>query len=614
MSQVKPFETEVQRLLEIVIHSLYSNQEVFLRELVSNASDASEKRRFKQLTQGDGQVAADDLVINIKADNEAKTLTIQDRGIGMTEEELIKNLGTIAHSGTKQLLESIKEQKDKSPEMIGQFGVGFYSAFMVADKVEVLTRSSIEGSTGYRWTSDGVTGYEITEDDNAEIGCTIILHLKEDTQEFSEKARIDELLKRYSNFIGFPIELNEERINQVEAIWLQSKSSLKEEDYQEFYKFIAHTHTDARAYLHFSADAPLSINTLLFLPEENPEQFGMSQMKPGVSLYCKKVLIDAEPANLLPDWLRFLRGVVDCEDLPLNISRETLQDHGLIQKLNKLVTKRVIKFLEKIKKDDIEKYDAFYSSFQRFLKEGIATSFDHKESLIGLMRFETTMTEPGQLSHFAEVIDRQTSEQQEKKKLYYLTGTSRDSVENSPFLEAFKQKGIEVVFFTDAIDEYLLDNIHEYAGCQLISAATGDVEVEADQSKSKLAKAKAEDLVTWLSKSLKDLVGEVNISERLVGSPVAAYPGKDSPTPQIKSMMKAMGQPVPESKVDFEINTSHALIKGLYEVKESNPKLAKLLAKDLLNSALLSADLLEKPQEAATQWQANLHEVIKTVK
>ncbi|MDG1358365.1 MAG: molecular chaperone HtpG, partial [Akkermansiaceae bacterium] len=452
------FQAEVRQLLDIVIHSLYTDKEIFVRELVSNASDALEKMRLKQLTEKEVFEADRELGIEITTDEEAKTLTISDSGIGMNNEELIENLGTIAHSGTKAFLEKMKEQGDSNADVIGQFGVGFYSAFMAADKVDVHTHSWENGTGGQTWTSDGASGYSITDNAEAKRGCSIVVHLKEGMEEFSQDARIKAILEKYSNFVSFPITLNGEHINKVEALWLKSKKDISEDEYKEFYKFTAHAFDDPRYTMHFSADAPLSINALLFTPTENTEQFGMGQMEPGVSLYCRKVLIDAKPDKLLPEWLRFLRGVIDSEDLPLNISRESMQDSALVQKLNGLITKRYLKFLDKEAKNNNESYLEFYKKFSRFLKEGIATSYEHQAQLAGLLRFEASLTDPGELTNFAQYVDRAKEEQE---NIYYLTGMSREAIESGPYLEAFKARGLEVCFFTEPVDQYVMEALPE---------------------------------------------------------------------------------------------------------------------------------------------------------
>jgi molecular chaperone HtpG len=458
-TQQHAFQAEVRQLLDIVIHSLYTDKEIFIRELVSNASDALEKMRLKELTEPDVQEKGAALEISISADPEAKTLTITDSGIGMTREELIENLGTIAHSGTKAFLQAIQEKDEAKPEVIGQFGVGFYSAFMAAERVEVFSKSWQPGASGWKWESDGRGGYSLGEAGESARGSKIVLHLKDD--EFAKVERVREVIKKYSNFVSFPILVDGERTNTIEAIWLKPKNEVKQEEYAEFYRFSAHAWDEPFYTMHFSADAPLAINALLFTPGENNERFGMGQMEPGVALYCRKVLIDAKPNGLLPEWLRFLRGVIDAADLPLNISRESMQDSALVRKLNQLITKRFLKFLEKQAKDDPARYREFFTKFSRFLKEGIATSHEHQEALAGLLRFESSLSEPDTLTSFGEYADRAKDGQQE---IYYLTGPSRAVIESGPYLEAFKARGLEVAYFTDPVDGYILSALESVAG------------------------------------------------------------------------------------------------------------------------------------------------------
>ena len=560
------FQAEVRQLLDIVIHSLYTDKEIFVRELVSNASDALEKMRLKQLTEKEVFEADRELGIEITTDEEAKTLTISDSGIGMNNEELVENLGTIAHSGTKAFLEKMKEQGDSNADVIGQFGVGFYSAFMAADKVDVHTHSWENGTGGQTWTSDGASGYSITDNAEAKRGCSIVVHLKEGMEEFSQDARIKAILEKYSNFVSFPITLNGEHINKVEALWLKSKKDISEDEYKEFYKFTAHAFDDPRYTMHFSADAPLSINALLFTPTENTEQFGMGQMEPGVSLYCRKVLIDAKPDKLLPEWLRFLRGVIDSEDLPLNISRESMQDSALVQKLNGLITKRYLKFLEKEAKNNSESYEEFYKKFSRFLKEGIATSYEHQAQLAGLLRFETSLNEPGELTNFAQYVDRAKEEQE---NIYYLTGMSRDAIESGPYLEAFKARGLEVCFFTEPVDQYVMEALPEFKGKKLVSADRGEIDLEDVATEGEeLDSKKRKNLIKFIEDELSDRIEKVEATGRLIDSPVAALTPKDAPNAQMRSMMQAMGQDMPTTKATLEINPRHAVIHGLSNLIE----------------------------------------------
>lgn len=589
------FQAEVRQLLDIVIHSLYTDREIFVRELVSNASDALEKVRLKQLTENGVYQADAELKISLTTDEENNTLTIADNGIGMTRAELQENLGTIAHSGTKAFLEQLKEKGDNNADVIGQFGVGFYSAFMAADEVEVETHSWQSDEESLKWTSDGATGYSIESLDQAQRGCKMVIKLKEGQEEFAKADRIKEILEKYSNFVTFPIELNGERVNKVEALWLKSKSEVSEEEYKEFYKFIAHAWDEPKYTMHFSADAPLAINALLFVPGENQEQFGMGQMEAGVSLYCRKVLIDSKPQKLLPEWLRFLRGVIDSEDLPLNISRETMQDSALIQKLNKLITKRFLKFLATQAKQSPEAYEDFYTKFGRFLKEGIATSFEHQEALAGLLRFETTMTEAGTTTNFAEYTDRAKDGQEE---IYYLVGASREILEKGPYLEAFKARGLEVALFTDTVDQYVLDSMPEFKGKKLIPADRADIELdEVEADGESLDEATLATLSGWMAETLGDRVEKVEAGKRLVNSPVAALAPKEAPNAQMMAMMKAMGQEVPTPKVTLEINPRSEVIKNLAGLQQRDQELAKLVTEQLTDNALLAAGLMENPQE-----------------
>lgn len=604
------FQAEVKQLLDIVIHSLYTDKEIFVRELVSNAADSLEKLRLKQLTEKnivDGDVP---LEIFITTDEEKNTLTIADHGIGLTRAELQENLGTIAHSGTKAFLEQLKEKGDSNADVIGQFGVGFYSAFMAADEVEVHTHSwDAENGEHLVWTSDGSTGYTIEDSSGVQRGARMVMKLKEGSEEFAKADRIKEILEKYSNFVSFPINLNGEKINKVEALWLKSKSDISDEEYAEFYKFVGKAWDEPRYTMHFSADAPLAINSLLFVPNENQEQFGMGQMESGVSLYCRKVLIDAKPKNLLPEWLRFLKGVIDSEDLPLNISRESMQDSALIQKLNVLITKRFLKFLEKQAKDDEEKYLEFFAKFSRFLKEGIATSFEHQVALAKLLRFESTMTEIGKQTSFAEYVDRAKDDQE---VIYYIVGASREVIENGPYLEAFKARGIEVAIFTDAVDQYVFDTMPEFDGKKLVSVDRADIDLDDVATEGEaLSDAELETLTGWMAETLGERVEKVEAGKRLVNSPVAALAPQDAPNAQMRAMMKAMGQDAPEAKVVLEVNPRHEVIKNLNGLRESDADLAAMVTQQLTDNALLAAGMMENPQNMVNRMNDLLAKIVK---
>jgi molecular chaperone HtpG len=453
------FQAEIKQLLDIVIHSLYTEKEIFVRELVSNASDALEKLRHTQLTEKNVHDDQLPLEINVTTDEKAKQITIQDYGIGMSRTELIKNLGTIAHSGSKAFLKALGEGGAKNSNLIGQFGVGFYSAFMAAKSVRVHSHSWQPGEAGHVWTSDGSGSYAIEESASEQRGAKIVLDLKDECAEFAEEWRLKEILERYSTFVAFPINLNGKRLNTVQALWLRNKAEIKDEEYTEFYKFQAHASDAPRLRLHFSADAPLSINALLFVPQENTEKLGFARLEPSVSLYCRKVLIDAKPKDLLPEWLRFLKGVVDSEDLPLHISRETMQDKALVEKLNRVITKRFLKFLEEEARNRPEDFEAFSREFGAFLKEGAALDFTHKEQLMKLLRFESSLTAAGKTTSLADYVTRMGGEQ---KEIYYLTGPNRAAIESGPYLEGFKARNLEVLFCYEAVDDYVMNNAREF--------------------------------------------------------------------------------------------------------------------------------------------------------
>ena len=594
------FQAEIQQLLDLVVHSLYTDKEIFLRELISNASDSMEKLRHIESTEKDIHSAGLPLEIHITTDAEAKTITLSDHGIGMTREELVKNLGTIAHSGTKTFLKSMKDSGSKPGNMIGQFGVGFYSAFMVADMVKVHTRSWRNDGEALVWTSDGKTGYEIEESPGQERGVKVVMHLKEDLAEYADEIRLKHLIETYSNFVGFPILLNGKRINEVEALWLKNKSEISEDEYKAFYQFTCKAWDEPAYRLHFSADAPIAINALVFAPNENPERMGFGKVDGGVALYSKKVLIDADPKGLLPDWMRFVKGVVDSADLPLNISRETMQDSALVKKLGSVISKRVIKMFEKEADAEPEKYRAFYKKFDRFFKEGIATDPANKDALAKLLRFETSLTDSGAVCGLTDYISRIKDGQE---SIYYLVGASREQVESSPYIEAFKARGLEVVYFTDAVDEYVVESLGLFDGKKLVSIRHGGVDL-ADHAPEgdALSEEQTTALCDFLKAELGDRVTAVAVGNRLVDSPVIALVPSDGMSPQMRQMMKAMDENFKDAiKVELEINPRHPLVKKLSEAKDANPELAKLVALQLLDNSLIAAGLLEDARDTVTR-------------
>jgi len=608
MSETQSFQAEVRQLLDIVIHSLYTDKEIFVRELISNASDALEKLRLKQLTENSIFQGELPLEINITTDEKAKTLTIIDHGIGMTREELADNLGTIARSGSKEFLAALKEKGDSNASVIGQFGVGFYSAFMAAEKVEVYTHSWDESAESLVWSSDGETGYTIDDAADQPRGSKVVVHLKEDSLDFAKVDSLKRIIEKHSRFVSFPLKLNGEQVNTVEAIWLKSKSEISDEEYTEFYKYSAHAYDEPRHRLHFSTDAPIDINALLFVPSENQEKFGMGQMKAGVSLYCRKVLIDPEPQGLLPEWLRFLRGVVDSEDLPLNISRESMQDSALVQKLNRLLTKRFIKELAKVAKDDPAKYDEFFERFGRFLKEGIATSMDHHESLAGLIRFDSSMLDASEKTSFDDYLTRAKDDQE---SIYYLVGLDRAAMESGPYLEAFQKRGLEVALFFDGVDDYILETLGTYKGKKLVSADRADIELDdLVDNESKLSEEEGKSLVEWLGTALGDKVESVDIGKRLVTHPVVALTPQDAPSGQLRAMMEAMGQNAPALKARLEFNPNHELVAKLNALRGEKEELAVKLANQLADNALLAAGMVKDPAKIVAGMNALLEELI----
>ncbi|MDD2764346.1 MAG: molecular chaperone HtpG [Opitutaceae bacterium] len=606
------FQAEIRQLLDIVIHSLYTEKEIFVRELVSNASDALEKLRHLQLTEKEIFDDRLPLEINLTTDDAAKTFTIQDFGVGMTRAELVENLGTIAHSGSKAFLKALGENGAKGANLIGQFGVGFYSAFMVARRVRVYARSWRAGETGWAWESDGSGSYTIEEAEGQRRGCKIVIELKDECTEFSLAAKIEEILKRYSSFVQFPVNLNGKRVNTIQALWLRNKNEIKDEEYTEFYKFQADAFDTPRLRLHFSADAPLAINALLFVPDENPERLGLLRAEPAVALYCRKILIDPRPKDLLPEWLRFLKGVVDSEDLPLNISREMTQDRGLIAKLSRVLTRRFIKFLEEEAKDRPDRYKEFYRRFGIYLKEGAALDHTYKDELMKLLRYESSLTKPGELTGFADYVSRMPDGQ---KEIYYLVGPSREAIEAGPYLEGFRARNLEVLFCHENVDEYAMSHVHAFDDKRLLAADHADVklgDLPAPPGEDALAGAQLQTLVTWLKETLGNRVAEVKGSDRLVGSPALALNADKFSSPHMRRLMKAMkteGADDSPPRVELHLNPRHAVIKHLAAAREAKPEVAKLMAEQVLDNALIAAGLLDDPQKMV----ARIYKLLETV-
>ncbi len=607
-----PFQTEVRQLLDIVIHAFYSDREVFVRELVSNASDALEKLRLKQLTQAGVYEPERGLRIAITTDEEKKTLTIADAGIGMTQDEVTEFLGTIAHSGTKKFLELMKETQGGTQDLIGQFGVGFYSVFMVADKVEVTTRSWQPDATPVKWVSDGQEGYELADAPaDTPRGTSILIHLKEDADNFAKPDHVRYIIGKYSNFVGFPIDFNGEHLNTVQAIWMKNKKDVTPEEYTEFYKYTAHTDGEPLTHMHFAADAPIELHALLFAPAENPEAMGFGRCEPQVALYCHKVLIDSKPEKLLPEWLRFLSGVVDSEDLPLNISREMLQDNSLLRRISGIITKRFIKHLEDLAKKDAEAYEKFWAQFSRFLKEGVVTSWEHKDALAKLLRFESTFTEPGKLTGFAEYVSRMKENQAD---IYVLFGTSRAQLENSPYLDALKARGFEVAFFTENGDQFVVESLMKVEDKEVKSIDRAGLELppleDAQPDQPGLDETEAKGLTDWVAAAFEGKFSKVATSDRVTSAPAIALQGADDISPEVRAYLRAMGQEVPESHPEIAFNPHNPIVMKLAELRKGDEALANLLAGQLINTALLRAGMLEDPAQLADNSQALLEKLL----
>jgi TNF receptor-associated protein 1 len=596
-SETHEFQAEIAQLLEIVIHSLYTDKEIFVRELVSNAADANEKLQFLRQTASTAIFEPDVApAIHVTTDDKAKTVTIADTGVGMTQAELIENLGTIAHSGSKAFLEQIKKQKADA-HLIGQFGVGFYSAFMVASQVTVYTRSYRPEEQGWIWKSDGKRGYEMEPAEDLPRGTRIVLQLSENESDFSQEYRIEQIIKRYSNFVPVPVELNGKVVNTVQPIWTKSRSEITAEEYNEFYKYLAHDSETPRYRLHFNADAPLAIRAVLFTPEKNSELVTLSRQEGEVHLYCKRVLITPKAKGLLPEWLRFLKGVVDSEDLPLNISRETMQDSALLRKINEVLTKRILKWLEEEASQDPEKFHAFFVQHGHCLKEGVATDWSHREAIAKLIRFSSSFTEQGKSTSLADYISRMPEDQ---KEIYYLSAPDRDTALSSPDYEVFKKKGWEVLFLEDPRDEFVLEHLHAFDGKQLVAASRADVKLE--RSPEQLPKLDADQLsalTLFLKEALADRVGVVRASERLVDSPVSVRESEGALSPSMRRMMKLMGKedaaPSAE-KPDFEINPDHPIICKLSSLAHTDSELAAQVSRQLFDNAMVAAGLVEDPR------------------
>jgi len=602
------FQAETKKLLDIVANSLYTDKEVFVRELVSNASDALEKRRYEMLTQGGGSESAEELGITITTDKEANTLTIADTGIGMSREELMQNLGTIARSGTKSFAQQLNEQGgggDAAANVIGQFGVGFYAVFMVAEHVTVFSRRHGE-EVAHCWTSTGDGSYDLSEARDVPAGTRIILKLNEDASQYSQRYHIEQNIRKYSNFVGFPIGVDGERINTIEALWLKGKNEVSVDQHNEFFRYVAQSFDDPRYTLHFAADAPVSIRALFYVPQSHMEKWGMARQDVGVHLYSRKVLIQSRCENLLPEWMRFFKGVVDSEDLPLNISRESMQDSKLMNKLKSVLSKRAVKFLIERAKIDKDAYLSFYKEFGQFIKEGVYTDFENKHEVAKLLRFETSRGEPGELVSLDDYVGRMALEQNDE--IYWLLAPTRDSALSSAYMEAFKAKGVEVLLLYSTVDEFVMSNLMNYGGKSIVSAEAAKLDLGGDAATAGLSEADATALSEWLVMNI-DGVKDVKLSSRLTDSPAIVVGHESASMRRMMSMVESGRAPALPPQT-LEINGTHPIITALNGARASNTDVATKVASQLFANALVSAGLMDDPRTMLPNVNALLTEVL----
>ncbi|XP_066432578.1 heat shock protein 75 kDa, mitochondrial [Eleutherodactylus coqui] len=596
------FQAETKKLLDIVARSLYSEKEVFIRELISNGSDALEKLRHKLLSQGSN---LPEMEIHLHTDSEKGTLTIQDTGVGMTQEELISNLGTIARSGSKAFLEALQNQTDSSGKIIGQFGVGFYSAFMVADKVVVYSQASEPGSSGFCWTSDGSGVFELAEASGVRQGTKVIIHLKEDCKEFASEDRVKGVVTKYSNFVSFPLYLNGKRINTLQALWMMDPKEIGDWQHEEFYRFIAQAYDKPRYTLHYKADAPVNIRSIFYVPEMKPFMFDVSrELGSSVALYSRKVLIQTKATDILPKWLRFLRGVVDSEDIPLNLSRELLQESALIRKLRDVLQRRLIKFFLDQSKKDPEKYRKFFEDYGLFMREGIVTTHeqDVKEDIGKLLRFESSALPAGEQTSLADYSSRM---QAGSRNIYYLCAPNRHLAEHSPYYEAMKQKQTEVLFCYENFDELTLLHLREFDKKKLISVET-DIVVDhfkeekfEDNRPERLTEKESEDLMAWMRNGLGTRVTNIKVTPRLDTHPAmitVLEMGAARHFLRTQQLAKTNEERAQLLQPTLEINTGHPLIKKMAQLKDMNEDLARLLLDQIYENAMIAAGLNDDPR------------------
>jgi molecular chaperone HtpG len=595
----RKFKTEVNQLLHLIIHSLYSHKEIFLRELISNSSDALDKLKHLTLTDDKFKDLEFEPRIDISFDSDKSTLTINDTGIGMSKDDLVEHISTIAGSGTKSFVEHLSGDSKKDSNLIGQFGVGFYSSFMVADKVEIISRKAGEDKAT-KWVSDGQGEYDLSEAERDQPGTTITLFLNDNGNDYSHKWGIENVIKKYSNHISFPIFLHYEdttfegegdkkeekkeqktdQVNEASALWKRLKQDLKAEDYNEFYKTISHDQEDPLLYIHTQAEGTLDYTTLFYIPKKAPIDMYRADYQPGVKLYVKRVFITDDEKELMPSYLRFVRGIIDSEDLPLNVSREILQQNVVLEKIKSSSVKKVLSELKKLSKDK-EKYAEFYKEYGRPLKEGLYQDFTNKETLSELVRFKSTKSE--EHTSFAEYVERMKEDQ---KAIYFITGEKEDNLRNSPLLEMYREKDIEVLILDDEIDEIVIPAYGKYKDHELKAVNRSDAAEDLKTEEDKKEEKEIEPLIERIKKVLGEDVKDVKASTRLSDSPSCVVVDEKDPTVQMQEMLRQMGQDnMPEIKPILEINPTHPIVKKLEKIKDD--KVFENISRLLLEQALL---------------------------
>ncbi len=601
--QTFEFQSEVKQLLDILVYSLYKNKDVFLRELVSNAADALNKMQFEFLTVPDLEGRDQELKITIAADKKRNRLVVEDNGVGMTREELVENIGTIAHSGTLDYLKKLKDsEKGGQVDLIGKFGVGFYSSFMTAKEIHITTRSWQKDARAWLWKSTGESGYTIEEAEKEGRGTRIELLLKKDEKEFLEPYRLKDIILKHSKFVPFPIYIDGERIERQDAVWTQPKSKLADKDYVDFYKFFENTQEEPETWLHLSSDAPVQFHSLLYVPKTSFELLGLMKTEPGVDLYSRKVLIQKGAKEIVPEYLRFVKGIVDSEEIPLNISRETFQNNVRIDKIRKHVVKKLLEHLEGIKSKERDKYLAIWKNFSKNLKEGAVNDFENRDRLAQLLLFSSSKTSGEELIDLKQYVGRMDEGQ---KDIYFLGGADRPSIEKNPALEIFRQQDREVLFLTDPLDEFVLDHLREFDKKPFKMAESADIPLEEKAAGNEQALKEAENLVTYLKTTYGEQLQDVRVSKRLVDSPCLLLNPADGPSVQMEKIMKMVNKDYQLSKRVLEINPGHPLINKMIALHRADPAapLLKALALQLLDNMKLREGILSDTEATIARIQ-----------